>query len=108
VKMLEALRRGKPVVTTTIGAGGLGDDAADAIVIADDPDEFAAAVVRLLEEPRQRRALGRAARRFAKTLPTWDEAADALVAAYAKLTPTYAGTPRAAPSSDREEIPSLR
>jgi glycosyltransferase involved in cell wall biosynthesis len=82
VKVLEALRRGKPIVTTSIGTQGLGEGAADALRIADDAPAFAADVIELLEEPRTRRALGRAAKAFAATLPTWDEAAAALLETY--------------------------
>jgi polysaccharide biosynthesis protein PslH len=85
VKVLEALQRGKPTVTTTVGAQGLGEAATDALRIADDASAFAAEVVELLEEPRKRRALGRAARAFAAALPTWDDAAAALLDSYEEL-----------------------
>jgi glycosyltransferase involved in cell wall biosynthesis len=88
VKVLEALCRGKAVVTTRVGVQGLGEAAADAVVLADDIDGFAAAVAGLLQEPRRRRALGRAARSFAATLPTWDDAAAALRTTYRELTAT--------------------
>ena len=86
MKMLEALYHGKAVVTTSLGVTGLGEAAGDAVVVADDAEAFGTAVARLLEEPRKRRALGRAARSFAATLPTWDEAAAALYATYRELT----------------------
>jgi glycosyltransferase involved in cell wall biosynthesis len=85
VKILEALARGKPIVTTSIGVQGLGEDGADAVRIADEPEQFAAAVADLLERPRERRACARAARAFAATLPTWDDAAAALLARYRAL-----------------------
>jgi glycosyltransferase involved in cell wall biosynthesis len=85
VKMLEALQRGKATVTTSVGAQGLGEEVADAVRVADDAGAFAASVVELLEHPHRRRALGRAARSFAATLPTWDEAAAALLDTYAEL-----------------------
>jgi len=85
VKVLEALWRGRPVVTTTVGAQGLGADARRAMVVEDDPARFAVAVVRLLNRPRERAVLGAEARRFARTLPTWDEASEALADAYLHL-----------------------
>jgi polysaccharide biosynthesis protein PslH len=85
VKVLEALRRGKPTVTTSVGAQGLGEGASDAVRIADDAAAFAADVVELLEEPRKAHALARAARAFATTLPTWDDAATALLDCYGDL-----------------------
>jgi glycosyltransferase involved in cell wall biosynthesis/GT2 family glycosyltransferase len=51
-KIGQAIARGVPVVTTTIGAEGMGlVDGQDAL-IADEPAPFAAAVVRLLREDR--------------------------------------------------------
>lgn len=105
VKMLEALQRGKATVTTSIGAQGLGDGIRDVVRVADGAHDFAAAVVDLLERPRERRALARAARAFAATLPTWDDAAAGLLDCYEEL---YAATPSASPSSERERIPSFR
>jgi glycosyltransferase involved in cell wall biosynthesis len=51
IKILEALALGKPVVSTSIGAEGL--DLVDGrdILIADDPEGFAAACLRLMADP---------------------------------------------------------
>ena len=59
IKVLEAMALGKPVVATTIGAGGI--DCSD-IVIADDAASFADAVVRLLRDPVLAARIGSAAR----------------------------------------------
>jgi glycosyltransferase involved in cell wall biosynthesis len=48
-KIGEALSYGLPVVTNTIGAEGWGFTDGDQVLIADAPDDFAAAVVRLYE-----------------------------------------------------------
>ena len=48
VKILEALARGIPVVSTTIGAEGIDVTPGAHLLIADEPADFAAAVVRLL------------------------------------------------------------
>lgn len=65
-KTLDALAAGCPVVTTTVGGEGLGATAGIHLLVADRPDEFAAAVVRLLRDPALRERLGRAARAFAE------------------------------------------
>ncbi len=75
VKMLEALRWGKAVVTTSIGVQGINEKGRECVVIRDRPDDFAPAVVSLLGSPARRRSLEQAATRFARNLPTWDEAA---------------------------------
>lgn len=57
IKTLEALQYGVPVVTTTVGAEGISVPAGtQPIVVADDPAEFGAAVVRLLTENDEWRA----------------------------------------------------
>ena len=65
-KTLDALAGGCPVVTTTIGAEGLGADAGTHLLVADGAEAFAAAVVRLLREAPLRQRLGEAARAFAE------------------------------------------
>jgi polysaccharide biosynthesis protein PslH len=85
VKMIEALRRGKAVVSTGIGAQGLPAQARGATVVADDPPEFARAVVSLLQDEDRRRQLGRRAAVAAAKLPTWDESAAVLRTVYDEL-----------------------
>lgn len=62
IKVLEALALGKPIVATTRGAGGVEFTPGRELLIADDVDSFADAVVRLLEDAEERRRLGEAAR----------------------------------------------
>jgi O-antigen biosynthesis protein len=50
-KIGEAMACGLPVVTTSIGAEGMGLTNGENVLIADDPDEFAAAVARLYRDP---------------------------------------------------------
>jgi O-antigen biosynthesis protein len=51
VKCIEALQYGVPVVSTTVGAEGLGLCDTRALVVTDDPQAFAASILRLYEEP---------------------------------------------------------
>ncbi len=51
LKIYEALAMEKPMVSTTIGAEGLPVKAGDELLLADTPDAFAAAVVKILKEP---------------------------------------------------------
>ena len=73
VKLLEAFAAGIPVVATSIGAEGLTDKSGEIAWIADDPEGFAAAVLRLLEDPKAAAAL--AARARAEVEQRWDMAA---------------------------------
>jgi glycosyltransferase involved in cell wall biosynthesis len=86
VKMIEALARGRPIVATSIAAQGLGSGSRH-MRIADDPTSFAGAVVGLLCRPEERLELALAARAFARTLPSWDDAAVRLMACHRELLP---------------------
>lgn len=56
VKTVQALQHGVPVVSTTCGAEGIDFEMVDAIIIEDDPERFAFAVVDLLIDGAQWRA----------------------------------------------------
>ncbi|HVW19135.1 MAG TPA: glycosyltransferase family 4 protein [Solirubrobacteraceae bacterium] len=71
VKVLHALAAGKAVVTTTRGAAGIAAPAGEAIALADDDEGFAAAVARLVADPRERERLGRNARSWAARELSW-------------------------------------
>ncbi len=66
LKILEAAAMGKPIVSTRLGAEGLDFRDGEEIVLAEDPQEFAEAVVGLMRHSDRRRALGRAARNRAE------------------------------------------
>jgi glycosyltransferase involved in cell wall biosynthesis len=59
-KVTQSLAIGLPVVTTTIGAEGLGAVDGDGILFADEPEAIAARVVRLYREPDAWRSLSAA------------------------------------------------
>lgn len=63
LKILEAAAMEKAIVSTSVGAEGLHFAPDEEIVLADEPREFAAAVVDLLRNDNRRQRLGRAARR---------------------------------------------
>jgi glycosyltransferase involved in cell wall biosynthesis len=100
VKVLEAVSRGKAVVTTSIGAQGLGSDAGAFLEIHDPPAEFARAVSELLRDPPRRHALEDAALSYASSAPTWKDAAGALRECYLDLLGS-----RAPDTRSREPIP---
>lgn len=62
IKILEACAAGKPIVSTSIGAEGLGLENEREIVLADTPAEFARSVVALLRDPARRETIARSAR----------------------------------------------
>lgn len=90
LKIYEAMAMDKPVVSTRVGAEGLPMVDGRDIVLADTPEEFAAAVVRLLENPAEARALGRRAGARVRAEMGWPRAAarfEAIAAAVAEQRP---------------------
>jgi glycosyltransferase involved in cell wall biosynthesis len=71
LKIFEALAMGKPVVSTTIGAEGLPLVPGEHFLQADEPADFAGAVVSLLRDPLRRRSLGGAGRRLVEERYAW-------------------------------------
>jgi glycosyltransferase involved in cell wall biosynthesis len=71
LKIFEALAMGKAVVSTTVGAEGLGLRPGRHLLLADDPQAFADAVVTLLGNRAMRRAIGAAGRRLVDEEYSW-------------------------------------
>jgi len=75
LKIFEALAMGKAVVSTTVGVEGLPLTPGTHYVQADDPAQFADAVVALLRDPARRRALGSAGRSLVEQRYAWSQVA---------------------------------
>ena len=60
-KVIEALAAGKAVAATSVGAEGLENGKGRALLVSDDPTEFARNVVLLVRDPERRRSLGQGA-----------------------------------------------
>lgn len=84
LKVVEALGAGRATVATTIGAEGLDVQDGVHLLLADDPDAFARAVVGLLRDPAARSRLGAAGRRQAAELYDWQAIADGFSASLAE------------------------
>jgi len=86
VKILEALARGIPVVSTTIGYEGIDLVPGEHLLVGDTPDAFADAVVRLLRDPHLGERIAAAGRRrllerydWRAVCPAMDEVYDRVV-----------------------------
>ena len=75
VKALEALAAGKALVTTPLGAAGLDLEPGRHALVAERPEDFAAAVTSLLDAPVRRAELGAAGRSHAAEHFDWDRIA---------------------------------
>lgn len=64
IKILEAMALGRPVVATSLAAAGVEVRDGENVLLADDPDSFAAAVLQLSGDASRRRAIGEAGRRL--------------------------------------------
>ena len=71
LKIFEALAMARPVVSTTVGAEGLGIGPGRHYTCADTPGAFADAVVSLLRDPARRAQLGAAGRHLVETCNSW-------------------------------------
>ncbi len=71
LKVLEALSLQAPVVSTTLGAEGFGLKNGQELVLADEPAEFARAIVELIQDRGRAQALGAAGRAFAVQHYDW-------------------------------------
>jgi len=75
LKIYEAMAMAKPVVSTSVGAEGLPVRDNEDLLIADGPDEFARAVVRVLTDSALAKRLSRRARALVCERFGWEHAA---------------------------------
>jgi len=71
-KIFEAWGMEKPVVTTSVGSQGIVCTPGEDLLVADDPQGFAAHTIRLLRDKSLREKLGRNGRRRAETQYDWE------------------------------------
>ena len=79
LKILEALAMQKAVVTTSQGCEGLSVTSGVHLIVADKAQNFAQAVVDLLQDSQERTALGFAGRKLVETEYSWDHCGHRLV-----------------------------
>jgi sugar transferase (PEP-CTERM/EpsH1 system associated) len=71
-KLVQAMASALPVVSTAVANEGIGARPNEHLLIRDDPDGFADAVIGLLRDREARTRIGGAARRFVETHWTWE------------------------------------
>ena len=85
LKVLEAMAAGLPVVSTTMGAEGIMLESGRDALMADEADEFADAIVRLLTDSQLQEALGASARAVVLEHYDWQRIAPRLDKVYRSL-----------------------
>lgn len=75
IKAFESMALGRPVVSTAVGVEGLAVDPDRHLLIADDADTFAGAVLRLLDDPALALRLATAARALLEARFSWSHVA---------------------------------
>lgn len=85
IKTIEAMILGKPVVTTTIGAHGLPIKNLEHCMIADNPDDFANAVIYLLLNPDERAKIAENGRKTITTLFEFNSIARQWISLYESM-----------------------
>jgi glycosyltransferase involved in cell wall biosynthesis len=85
LKVLQAMAMGKAIVSTNIGAEGLGVRSGRELLLADSPQAFTDAVVSLLKDGRLRERLGASAQEFVSARFDWSVIAPKLGEVYAPI-----------------------
>lgn len=89
LKILEALAMRKAVVSTSIGCEGLPVVNGKDLLIADEPEAFAEAVVRLLQHPPVRATLGARGRALVEAGYSWERSGETLLHILAQKERTF-------------------
>jgi glycosyltransferase involved in cell wall biosynthesis len=82
LKILEAMAMGRPVVSTSVGCEGLAVAPGCDLLVADQPEAFAQAVLRLFRDPALADQVGRAGHDLVKKEYGWEQIANGLDAAW--------------------------
>lgn len=64
IKLVEALSHGRACISTSVGVQGIQEIANRAVLVADTPEDFAEAVVTILNNPEKRRKMEEQARKY--------------------------------------------
>jgi len=86
VRILEMFARAAPVVTTTVGLEGIEACPGEDVLVADSPDEFARAVVNLLQDRELQQKLCSNGRRLVERKYDWQVVLSELDKVYQSLT----------------------
>lgn len=72
-KVLEAMACGAPVITSSQAAAGMQAEVGQELLVADGAEDFAAAIVGLLNDPTRRQQLSQAGRAYVERIHAWPQ-----------------------------------
>lgn len=87
-KLMEALACGLPVVSTSIGCEGLNATEGKHLIVADHPQKFAEAVIRLMQDQTLAHQLAQKGREWVIENHAWEHSAQLIEIAYQRLIET--------------------
>jgi glycosyltransferase involved in cell wall biosynthesis len=90
-KVLEAMAMETPVVASPVASAALRARADEHLLVARDPAQYVAAVVRLLDDAQLRRRIGVAGREYVSSHHDWDVVASRLELLYGEQVKNHAG-----------------
>jgi len=96
LKIVEAWAMARPIVSTTLGAEGIEGVPGRDLLIADEPEAFAKATLRVLDDPAFAKSVGEAGRRLAEEKYSWRAAGLALDGFVESLLASRSGSATAA------------
>ena len=82
LKILDAMAMGKAIVSTSVGCEGLDVSPGSNIIVADDPEKFAAKTIEALKDRAMRAKLGKAARKLVQEKYSWERIGEQLQEVY--------------------------
>ena len=85
MKILEAMASSLPVVTTTVGAEGLGVKNGKEALVEDNLEDLVASTVKILKDPMLAQKLGTSGWDFVRKNYTWDISAQKLSRIYEEI-----------------------
>jgi glycosyltransferase involved in cell wall biosynthesis len=85
IKILEAMAMELPVIATSISAEGINASAADGLLIADNADDYADLILKLIRNPELAREFGKSARKFIENNYTWKKNVGLMYEEYSRL-----------------------
>lgn len=94
-KVVEALATGTPLVATSFANEGIGATPERQLLIADEPGDFARAVISLLEQPALRDSLADEGHAFGTREFSWDSHVERLEGIYREAIDLKKGPPAA-------------